>query len=99
MDKDVIDLSEYAKTNGDRELPKGQKYKFKVKNQVYIVDVEQMTGRDICIMADLIPPENYILDMKMHGGVMREVKLDEVISFIKPGIENFTYVARSQTEG
>lgn len=97
MKREVIDLAEYARTG--KKPPTAQKYKFQVKNRIYTVGVEEMTGREICVMAGLIPPENYILDMKMHGGLMREIKLDDVVSFVEPGIEKFTYVARDQTEG
>jgi hypothetical protein len=93
----VIDLAEYAKEQ--KKPPKGAKYKFQVKNKVYEVNVEEMTGREICELAGLIPPENYKLDMKLHGGIYEEIKPDQIVSFLKPGIEKFTYISRDQTEG
>lgn len=93
----VIDLAEYAKAK--KNPPKGAKYKFQVKNKVYEVDVESMAGREICEMAGLVPPENYKLDMKIHGGIYKEVTLEQVVSFLEPGIEKFTYISREQTEG
>ena len=94
---EVIDLAEFAKAK--KNPPKAAKYKFQVKNNIYTVEVESMTGREICEMAGLIPPEDYILDMKIHGGEMREIKPDDLVSFLEPGIEKFTYVSRDQTEG
>lgn len=95
--EEIIELAEFAKAG--KTPPKGKKYKFKVKNQVYTVSVDHMTGREICEIADLIPPENYILDMKLHGGTMRKIGPNDVVSFLEPGIEKFTYVSRDQTEG
>lgn len=94
---EVVDLAEYAKSG--KQPPKAKQYKFQVKNQVYTVEVESMTGREICIMAGFTPPEKYILDMKLHGGKTREIKPDDVVSFLEPGIEKFFCVARNQTEG
>lgn len=94
---ETIDLFEYAKSG--KNPPKGKKYKFKVKNKMYEVSVESMTGREICTLAGLNPPEGYRLDMKMKGNIWKQVKLDEVIDFTMPGIEKFDYVSLDQTEG
>jgi hypothetical protein len=37
--------------------------------------------------------------MKIHGGIYEEIKLGQVVSFLEPGIEKFTYISRDQTEG
>ncbi len=97
INTEVIDLFAYSKEG--KQPPKGKKYKFKVKNKVYEVEVEAMTGREICEMAGLIPPEMYRLDMKMHGNIWRQVKLDETVDFTTPGIEKFEYISLDQTEG
>lgn len=94
---EVIDLLEYAKAG--KNPPKGKKYKFKVKNKVYEVSVEAMTGREICEMAGLIPPEMFRLDMKLKGNVWKKIELDEIVDFTTPGIEKFEYVSLDQTEG
>lgn len=94
---EVIDLLEYAKAG--KKPPKGKKYKFKVKNKVYEVSVEAMTGREICEMAGLIPPEMFRLDMKLKGNVWKKIELDEIVDFTIPGIEKFEYVSLDQTEG
>ncbi len=46
MNEEIVDLAEYSK-KGEKP-PKGEKYKFKVKSKVYTVNVESMTGREIC---------------------------------------------------
>lgn len=78
---------------------KPEKYKFKVKETVYETDKQEITGREICEIADLKPPESYKLDMKTKGNIYKEVKLDEPIDLSEPGIEKFTYIKRDQYEG
>lgn len=95
--KETVDLFEYAKAG--KNPPKGQRYKFKVKNKMYEVEEESLTGRDICGLAGLYPPEEYRLDMKMKGNIWKEIKLEEVVDFTTPGIERFDYVSLDQTEG
>lgn len=97
MLKETIDLLEYAKMG--KVPPKGMKYKFKVKNKTYEVEVETMTGREICVLAGLVPPEMYRLDIKMKGNIWKQICLDEVVDFSTPGIEKFDYVSLDQTEG
>lgn len=97
MVPEIIDLLEYAKAG--KNPPKGMKYKFKVKNKVYEVEVETMTGREICTLAGLVPPEMYRLDMKMKGNIWEQVQLNAVVDFTTPGIEKFDYVSLDQTEG
>lgn len=95
--ENIIDIATYAKTG--KTPPKGEKYKIQIKNQNYTVDVEEMTGRQILELANQNPPENFILDMILRGGGSKEIQLGEIVSFLTPGIERFTYVSRGQTEG
>lgn len=94
---ETIDLFEFSREG--KKPPKGKKYKFKIKNKMYEVAVETMTGREICQMACLVPPEMYRLDMKMKGNIWKQVKLDDIVDFTLPGIEKFEYVSLDQTEG
>lgn len=94
---DVIDLFEFSKSG--KQPPKGKKYKFMIKNKVYEVSVETMTGREICELAGLVPPESYRLDMKLHGNVWKKIGPDDVVDFTEPGIEKFSYISLDQTEG
>lgn len=95
--EEIIDLQEYATTG--RVPEKGKKYKFMIKNKQYEVNVDHMTGRELCLMANLIPPENYKLDMKIKGNIYKEIGLDEIVWLTEPGLEKFTYISKDQTEG
>ena len=74
-------------------------YKFMVRNKVFETDNQHITGREVLETAGLIPPEAYKLDLKMKGNHYREIGLEEVVDLSDPGIENFTYISRDQSEG
>lgn len=74
-------------------------FKFKVRNQTFDWPSQTITGREVLTAAGLVPPENYKLDLKSHGNVYREIKLDQQVDLSEPGIEKFTYISRDQTEG
>jgi Prokaryotic E2 family E len=47
----------------------------------------------------LVPPGNYTLREKIHGGVPRRVELDETVDLRKCGVEKFRAIRKDQTEG
>lgn len=75
------------------------KFKFKVLNDVYEVDRQYITGREVLEKAGLTPPEIYKLDLKIQGNRYRNIKLEDIVDLSEPGIEKFTYIRRDQTEG
>ncbi len=83
------------KSNGNNKA----KFKFKVRNETFEVDKPTVTGREVCEIAGLLPPEQFKLDLKMHGNEYREISLNDVIDLTEPGIEKFVYIARDQSEG
>jgi hypothetical protein len=93
---EVVNLEAHAKAN--LKVPPGKKYQIKVDKQQYVVDVSEMTGRQILELAGKVPPERHILQMK-EGPSVRKIELDEVVSFLKPGIERFMTIPNEVTEG
>ena len=81
-----------------RPIP-GETYRFTVMKQLYHTHEKLISGRKICEVAGLLPPENYKLDMKMVSGEYREVPLDMIIDLSESGLERFVYITRDQTEG
>ncbi len=57
-----------------------------------------MTGRQLLELAGKCEVARWQVFQKLHGE-MREVKLDEVVSFTTPGIEKFKTLPLDQTEG
>lgn len=79
--------------------PYDKGYKFKVRNQVYNSENRFITGREVLEAAGLIPVTQYKLDLKLKGNIYREIGLDESVDLAEPGIEKFTYISRTQSEG
>jgi len=95
--KDFIDLEEYALS--DKKPPKEAKYLIKIDKKKYPVTVESMTGRDILLLAEKNPPENFQLRQKLKGGNVRKIGLNDLIDFTEPGVEKFMTIPLDQTEG
>lgn len=94
---EIIDLDEYAKTGKRPPLAKG--YRVKINNNPFVVHEPMPTGREILTIANLVPPENYTLRVKLAGEKPRKVKLDETVDLRHPGVEKFKALPRDQTEG
>lgn len=74
-------------------------YKYMVRNQPFETTSQFITGREVLESAGLLPVTQYKLDLKMKGNRYREVGLDEQVDLSDPGIEKFTYISRTQSEG
>lgn len=79
--------------------PHEKGYKFMVRNRQFETANRFITGREVLETAGLIPVTRYKLDLKMKGNRYREVGLDEQVDLSEPGIEKFTYISRTQSEG
>lgn len=91
----VIDVEEYFAAA--KEVPKAKQYRIRLDKQQYVVDVEQMTGREILALAGKVP-EKYLLRLKTKGGV-EPIGPDQAVSFLAPGIERFMTIPNEVTEG
>ncbi len=94
---EIIEIEEYAKIG--KEIPRGKKYQIRIDKIKYVVHVESMTGRELLTLAGKIPVEKYRLDQKMKGGHTRKIELDQIVSFVEPGVERFMTLPLDQTEG
>lgn len=97
IEEEVIDIEQYAKEG--RVPPQGMRYRIRVDKTPYVVDVPEMTGRQILELAKRLPPEQYRLDMKQKGGATVKIELNEIVNFTTPGIERFMTLPLDQTEG
>lgn len=79
--------------------PHKKGYKYMVRNRVFETENQFITGREVLEAAGLTPVTRYKLDLKMKGNRYREVGLDEKVDLSDPGIEKFTYISRTQSEG
>lgn len=79
--------------------PLNKGFKFMVRNRQFETANRFITGREVLETAGLLPVTQYKLDLKMKGNRYREVGLDEQVDLSDPGIEKFTYISRTQSEG
>jgi Prokaryotic E2 family E/Multiubiquitin len=98
MSDDPLDLEELSKS-GQRPPTNARHFRIRVDMQTYVVDVPSMTGRAILTLAGKIPPDRFILHLRVRGERPREINLDELVDLTQPGVERFTTLPRDQTDG
>lgn len=94
---EIIDVEEHGKLG--KTVPENARYLIRVDKSQYVVDTNGISGRDILLLAKKTPPEQYRLDMKLHGGATRKVELTDVVDLATPGLERFMTLPLDQTEG
>jgi hypothetical protein len=97
VEDEVIDLEEFAKAG--KKPPHAKKYRIRIDKTKYIVEVREMTGRQLLELAGKKPPDQYILSQKLHGGEVKVIMLDEKVDFTERCVERFMTMAKDQTEG
>lgn len=85
--------------NNASKKPQNHGYKYMVRNRLFETEKQFITGREVLEAAGLVPVTQYKLDLKTRGNRYREVGLDERVDLSDPGIEKFTYISRTQSEG
>lgn len=91
---DIIDLS-----NPGIEMFKTGKYRIKIDKTNYVVEVDQMTGKEILELAEKKPYTGYRLNQRLHGGTVQKVEYDQIVDFSNPGIEKFLTLPLDQIDG
>ena len=94
---EIVELEEYARKGKRPPLAKG--YRFKVNGEHFVVHEPVVTGREVLALAELTPPEEYTLRVKLAGQRPKKVELDDEVDLRAPGVEKFKALPRDQTEG
>lgn len=95
-EEDILDLEENAKAGkGPR---KADKYRIRIDRDYFVVDVQEMTGREILSLVGKTP-ETHLLSQKLRGGEVKPVGADQSVNFAEQGIERFQTLALDPTEG
>ena len=92
-----VDLEQLAKAGG--KPPKAKRYRIRIDDQYYVVHQPSMAGAELLKLASKLPPENFILTLKLRGGVIKTIGLAEVVDFSTHGIERFNTLPRQVQEG
>lgn len=94
--KEVIDLEEFAKAG--KSVPKDQEYKFRVDKVLVTTQKEHLQGNEILTLAGMTPPQNFILQQKIKGRVVR-IGPNDIVDLTQPGVERFMTIPNEVTEG
>lgn len=94
---EIADLEEYAR-KGLRP-PKCRGYRIKINGERHEVKDPCITGEEVLILGNLLPPEKYTLRVKISGQRPKKVKLDEKVDLTQLGVEKFKALPVDQTEG
>ena len=93
---EVIDIEVYVREQ--KTVPLARAYRIRIDKPYYVVEVPEMTGRQILELAGKKPPADYVLRQIIHGQPVK-LELDEVIDFRTPGIEKFKTMLKTAQDG
>jgi hypothetical protein len=92
-----IDLEQFAKAG--KKPHKAKRYRIRVDDKYYVVHQHTITGREVLTLAGKLPPENFILTLKIHGGHVETIGLDDIVELTRHGVERFNTLPRQVQEG
>ncbi len=75
-----------------------RRYRIRIDRERYVVKVTHMTGRQLLELAGKCDTSKWKIFQKLCGE-MKEIPLDEEVSFTTPGVEKFKTLPLDQTEG
>jgi hypothetical protein len=99
FDVDEVEIEELGRARGDTPLPRARRYVIRVDKEKLTFTVPKATGAEILERAGKVPPEQYKLTQKFHGGGAKTIGLTDLADFRAPGVERFMTLKRDQTEG
>ena len=86
-DTDIVDL-EACHEHAD--IPPGaSRFRLRIDNDRHVIDDPQPTGRQLLTLMDSRPVDEYLIFMVLRSGVFEEIRLDETVDLVRPGIERF----------
>ncbi len=92
-----VDVEEFAKAG--KKPPKAKRYRIRVDDKHFVVHKPSITGREVLTLAGKVPPESFILTLKIRGGGVNTIEVDEVVNLTQPGVERFNTLPRQVQEG
>ena len=97
-DCEELDIEAFAKEYPDLEKPPAGVYIIRVDRERKRVQEPELPGIKILALVDKTP-DTHKLFQKFHGGKTKFIEPDEVVSFLKQGIERFQTIPKDTTEG
>lgn len=86
-DEDYIDLEAHSQSDG---LPvTARRLLVRIDDQSIRIEDPTSTGRQLLRAAGRLPVDEHLLFLVLRGGVLEEIRLDEVVDLRRPGAERF----------
>lgn len=95
---ELVEIELFFRDNPGKQPPRAKKYRIRVDNLKVDMPMPEPTGREILQQAGKVPPENFLLNEKIHGQ-MKPIGLDERVDLRAHGVERFVTLPKDQTEG
>jgi hypothetical protein len=95
---DELDVEAFAKERPADLKPRARIYVIRVDREIKRVDSPELTGARILALVNK-SAETHKLFQKFRGGQTHVVEPNEVVSFVKPGVERFQTIPKDTTEG
>ena len=97
-EREELDIEAFAKEHPDLEKPPAGVYIIRIDRERKRVNEPELPGIKILALVDKTP-DTHKLFQKFHGGDIKFIEPDEVVSFLKEGIERFQTIPKDTTEG
>ena len=93
-----LDIEAFAKEHPDLEKPPAGVYIIRIDRERKEVHKPELPGIKILALVGKTP-DTHKLFQKFCGGETKVVEKEEVVSFLKPGVERFQTIPKDTTEG
>lgn len=74
-------------------------FKIRIDRITYVTEKRFISGHELLEMALKLPPENFRIDMIVHGGKPRKIGLSDKVDLADFGVERFVTMPLDPTEG
>lgn len=99
IEQQPLDIEAFAKCGKHIPVDPGAVFKIRIDRKDHVTDKRFITGRELLVIAEKFPPENFRIDMIIHDGRPRKIGLSESIDLAEFGVERFITMPLDPTEG
>ena len=97
-EREELDIEAFAKEHPDRQKPPAGVYIIRIDRERKRVVEPELPGIKILALVGKTP-DTHKLFQKCCDGEPKVIEPDDVVSFLKPGVERFQTIPKDTTEG
>jgi hypothetical protein len=99
IELEELDVEAFAKANApDQKKPHARFYIIRIDRETKRISESSLNGQQILALVNK-SPESHKLFQKFRGGHIDVIEPQEIVSFVKPGVERFQTIPKDTTEG